>query len=176
MGDVFLIFFLFVLASFLGLKRSSKEAEAPSKKKSTQQEQPTDTRDSNSNPISPVPSVEEEEETSLEHCQNESYHWCEEDDLTSSEAATTSTEKTLASSAEADQHSAEEYVELAKVADTTLAHIDMEDFKSADLFQSQQIRSLLIEYRQRNNRPVSRSQSPLSQVRSRPTKNSAFRF
>lgn len=102
----------------------------------------------------------EEEDEGLEPCQSESYHWCEEDDLTSSEAVTsTSTEKTLASSAEADQHhSAEEYVELAKEADTNLAHIDMEDF------QSEQIRSLLIEYRQRNSRPLSRSQSPLSQV------------
>lgn len=131
-------------------------------------------RDSNSNPISPVPSgpeeadeEEEEEEvaeeteaaTGLDHCQSESYHWCEEDDLTSSEAAT-STDKTIGSSGEPD-HSAEEYAEMAKKVDQNLAHIDMENFKSADLFQTEQIRSLLIEY----NRPILRSQSPLSQVR-----------
>lgn len=100
--------------------------------------------------------------TSLEPCQIESYHWCEEDDLTSSEAAT-STDRTLASSGHQDHrhHSSAEYVEIAKKVDTNLAHIDMEDFKSADLFQSEQIRSLLIEF----NRPGSRSQSPLSQVR-----------
>ena len=158
--------FVLLFLSRVGLKRGS---ETPSKKRAPQQNPPppptvlpTDT-DSNSNAISPVPSEDGEEV--LEHGQSESYHWCEEDeDLTSSEAATTSTEKTLASSADADHHSAEEYVELAKEADTNLAHIDMEDFKSADLFQSEQIRSLLIEYRQRNNRPLSRSQSPLSQV------------
>ncbi len=153
---------LFFFLIFSGLKQSSSKGPETPSKKSKQQPPSTDPTDSNSNPISPVPSdIELEEANNLEHCQSESYHWCEEDDLTSSEAVTTSTDKTLASSSD---HSAEEYVELAKAADTNLAHIDMEDFKSADLFQSEQIRSLLIEYRQRNNRPVSRSQSPLSQV------------
>lgn len=97
----------------------------------------------------------------MDHCQSESYHWCEEDDLTSSEAATTSTDKTIGSSGDPDPHSAEEYAEMAKKVDLNLAHIDMENFKSADLFQSEQIRSLLIEY----NRPILCSQSQLSQVR-----------
>nr|CAH0113251.1 unnamed protein product [Daphnia galeata] len=48
---------------------------------------------------------------------------------------------------------------MAKKVDLNLAHIDMENFKSADLFQSEQIRSLLIEY----NRPILCSQSQLSQ-------------
>lgn len=151
---------------FLGLnKRGSKAADTPSRVGRATQ------RDSNSNPISPVPTgpeveAEEEEEeaeaaTSLDHCQSESYHWCEEDDLTSSDAAT-STDKTIGSSGEPDHHhSAAEYAEIAKKVDTNLAHIDMENFKSGDLFQSEQIRSLLIEY----NRPILRSQSPLSQVR-----------
>ena len=144
---------------FLGLKRGSKAAtDTPSRVVKVTH------RDSNSNPISPVPAEEEEEiaeaaSTSLDPCQSESYHWCEEDDLTSSEAAT-STDKTLGSSGEPDQHSAEEYAEMAKKVDQNLAHIDMENFKSADLFQTEQIRSLLIEY----NRPIVRSQSPLSQV------------
>ena len=154
---------------FLGLKRGSRAADTPSRVgRGTQ-------RDSNSNPISPVPTgpeeeAEEEEEevveteaaTSLDHCQSESYHWCEEDDLTSSEAAT-STDKTIGSSGDPDPHSAEEYAEMAKKVDLNLAHIDMENFKSADLFQSEQIRSLLIEY----NRPILCSQSQLSQVRLR---------
>lgn len=156
---------------FLGLKRGggggSKGTDTPSRVGRTTQ------RDSNSNPISPVPTTEAEEEeaeegeeeaeavTSLDHCQSESYHWCEEDDLTSSDAAT-STDKTIGSSGEPDHHhSAAEYAEIAKKVDTNLAHIDMENFKSGDLFQSDQIRSLLIEY----NRPILRSQSPLSQVR-----------
>lgn len=157
---------------FLGLKRGSRAADTPSRVGRVTQ------RDSNSNPISPVPTgpeeeAEEEEEeeeeeevveetaTSLDHCQSESYHWCEEDDLTSSEAATTSTDKTIGSSGDPDPHSAEEYAEMAKKVDLNLAHIDMENFKSADLFQSEQIRSLLIEY----NRPILCSQSQLSQVR-----------
>ena len=154
---------------FLGLKRGgSRAADTPSRVGRVTQ------RDSNSNPISPVSAgpeseeAEEEEEvvveetetaTSLDHCQSESYHWCEEDDLTSSEAAT-STDKTIGSSGDPDPHSAEEYAEMAKKVDLNLAHIDMENFKSADLFQSEQIRSLLIEY----NRPILCSQSQLSQV------------
>ena len=152
---------------FLGPKRSSRAADTPSRVGRATQ------RDSNSNPISPVPTgpreteeeegvVETEAATSLDHCQSESYHWCEEDDLTSSEAAT-STDKTIGSSADPDSHSAEEYAEMAKKVDLNLAHIDMENFKSADLFQSEQIRSLLIEY----NRPILCSQSQLSQVRLR---------
>jgi hypothetical protein len=159
---------------FLGLKRGgSRAADTPSRVGRVTQ------RDSNSNPISPVSTGPEEEEeaeeeeeevvvvveeetetaTSLDHCQSESYHWCEEDDLTSSEAAT-STDKTIGSSGDPDPHSAEEYAEMAKKVDLNLAHIDMENFKSADLFQSEQIRSLLIEY----NRPILCSQSQLSQV------------
>lgn len=163
-NDRIVVFFARV---FLGLKRGSRASDTPSRVDRVTQ------RDSNSNPISPVPTGPEDEEaeedeeevietvatTSLDHCQSESYHWCEEDDLTSSEAAT-STDKTLGSSGEPD-HSAEEYAEMAKKVDLNLAHIDMENFKSADLFQSQQIRSLLIEY----NRPILCSQSQLSQVR-----------
>lgn len=57
---------------------------------------------------------------------------------------------------------------MAKKVDLNLAHIDMENFKSADLFQSEQIRSLLIEY----NRPILCSQSQLSQVRRLPNQSS----
>ena len=149
-------------------KRSSSckaavEAGATLVTQQQQQKQATPT-DSNSNPISPVVSDdEEEEEEGLEHCQSESYHWCEEeDDLTSSEAVTTtaSTDKTLATtSSGGDQQQQQlDYVEMAKKVDTNLAHIDMEDFKSADLFRSE---SLLIEYQERCSQ---------SQVRSVPAK------
>jgi hypothetical protein len=141
-------------------KRSSscKAAAAASAEAVATQQQTTPT-DSNSNPISPVASdEEEEEEEGLEHCQSESYHWCEEDsDLTSSEAVTTTasqTDKTQATSSGEQQLQQLEYVEMAKKVDTNLAHIDIEDFKSADLFRSE---SLLIEYQERCSQSQVRS-------------------